>query len=108
MYPFSLKRGRVVSVADTVDFWVANNGCPVIPETTRLPHLNAGDSTSVLIDRYPGCRDGVEVVLYTVNEGGHTWPGGLQYMSEKMIGKTSRDFNATEVIWEFFKQHPMK
>jgi polyhydroxybutyrate depolymerase len=104
----SLKRGKVISVADTVKFWVSKNGCPAAPEMEQLPHLNANDSTSTIVERYAGCRDGTEVVLYKVNGGGHTWPGGLQYMSDKLIGKTCRDFSATETIWQFFKLHPMK
>ena len=104
----SLKTGKVISVADTVKFWVGKNGCPAAPETVQLPHLNPNDSTSTIVERYTDCRDGTEVVLYKVNGGGHTWPGGQQYMSEKLIGQTSRDFNATETIWQFFKLHPMK
>jgi polyhydroxybutyrate depolymerase len=104
----SLKRGKVISVADTVKFWVNNNGCPATPKTEQLPNLNADDGTSTVIESYTGCRDGSDVVLYKVIDGGHTWPGGPQYMSEKIIGKTSRDFSATEVIWQFFKLHPMK
>ncbi|MCX6008557.1 MAG: hypothetical protein NTW48_00675 [Chloroflexi bacterium] len=55
-----------------------------------------------------GCQDGAEVVLYAIEGGGHTWPGGLQYLPELVIGKTSREFNASEVIWQFFKEHPME
>ncbi len=104
----SIKRGKVISVADTVKFWVTCDGCPATPQIEQLPHLNANDSTSTDVERYTGCRDGTEVVLYRVNGGGHTWPGGHQYMSERFIGKTSRDFSATETIWQFFKLHPMK
>ena len=104
----SVKTGKVLSVAETVKFWVSKVGCPAVPEIERLPHLNPNDSTSTIAERYTGCRDGSEVVLYKVNGGGHTWPGGLQYMSEKLIGQTSRDFSATETIWQFFKLHPMK
>jgi len=104
----SLKTGKVISVADTVKFWVSKDGCLAAPETEQLPHLNPNDSTSTIVERYTGCRNGTEVVLYKVNGGGHTWPGGLQYMSEKLIGQTSRDFSATETIWQFFKLHPMK
>jgi polyhydroxybutyrate depolymerase len=104
----SIKRGKVISVEDTVKFWVTHDGCPAAPQMEQLPHLNPNDSTSTTVERYTGCRDGTEVVLYKVNGGGHTWPGGVQYMSEKFIGKTSRDFSATETIWQFFKLHPMK
>ena len=37
-----------------------------------------------------------------VSDGGHTWPGGVQYLPERWIGPTSRDFAASEVIAEFF------
>ena len=104
----SVKTGKVLSAAETVKFWVSKDGCPAVPEIEQLPHLNPNDSTSTIAERYTGCRDGSEVVLYKVNGGGHTWPGGLQYMSEKLIGQTSRDFSATETIWQFFKLHPMK
>ena len=104
----SLKRGKVISVEDTVKFWVTQDGCPVAPQMEQLPHVNPSDTTSTTVERYTGCRDGTEVILYKVNGGGHTWPGGLQYLSENFIGKTSRDFSSTETIWQFFKLHPMK
>ena len=43
-----------------------------------------------------------------VDGGGHTWPGGHQYLPEWIIGKTSRDIDANEVIWDFFKKHIKK
>ena len=104
----SVKTGKVISVADTVKFWVTQDGCSAGSETEQLPHLNLDDSTSTIVERYTSCWHGTEVVLYKVIGGGHTWPSGLQYMSEKLIGKTSRDFSATETIWQFFKLHPLK
>jgi len=65
------------------------------------------DGTRVSTESFTGCQDGAEVVLYKVEGGGHTWPGGLQYSAETVIGKTSRDFDASKVIWQFFKEHPM-
>jgi len=47
-------------------------------------------------------------LIIAVIGGRHTWPGGLQYLPESVIGKTSREFNASEVIWQFFKEHPME
>ncbi len=57
------------------------------------------------IEKYVYSCGEAEVVLYKVIGGGHTWPGGQQYLAERIIGKTSRDINATEEIWEFFKKH---
>lgn len=99
--------GTVVSVPDTVRFWVEKNGCAARPVVRRLPDSDPTDGTTVRREAYSGCRDGAEVVLYAVEGGGHTWPGGLQYLPERIIGKTSREFNASEVIWQFFKMHSL-
>ena len=53
---------------------------------------------------YSGGTNGSEVVSYVILNGGHTWPKGYQYLSELIIGKTSQDMNACEVIWTFFKR----
>lgn len=47
---------------------------------------------------------GSAVELITIRGGGHTWPGGPQYLSETLVGKTSREFDAAEKIWEFFRR----
>lgn len=83
------------------------NSCAAAPKVSELPD-SADDGTTVTQTSYSGCRDGADVVLYTVKGGGHTWPGGFQYLSENIIGKTCRDFNASQVIWDFFSLHPMK
>jgi polyhydroxybutyrate depolymerase len=43
-------------------------------------------------------------VLYTVDGGGHTWPDGTA--RARQFGRTCRDIDATELIWQFFQQHP--
>jgi polyhydroxybutyrate depolymerase len=53
---------------------------------------------------YQGCAARVEWT--TVEGGGHTWPGGLQYLSPSLIGITNRDVNASEMIWQFFAANP--
>jgi len=98
--------GVVLSVADTVEFWVEKNGCSLSPVVTQMPDKDPTDGTTVRTEVYGGCEGGAEVVLYAIEGGGHTWPGGLQYLPEAIIGKTSREFNASEVIWQFFKEHP--
>ena len=50
-------------------------------------------------------RNGTEVVLYTVQGGGHTW-GGQQDAPRIAGSRVCRDFDATQTIWEFFKTHP--
>jgi polyhydroxybutyrate depolymerase len=73
------------------------------PTTTTLPDADPDDGTRTSIRKWEGCKDDADVLLYTVEGGGHTWPGGWQYLGERMIGKTSRDFDASEAIWTFFR-----
>ncbi len=40
--------------------------------------------------------------VIVVTGGGHTWPGGAQYLPERWIGPVSRDFDASAVIAAFF------
>jgi len=99
---FNRKRGEIVPTDDYVDFWREKNGCS---EAKSEEHIDRkDDGTSVSIQRYEQCSPQGPVVLYTIHGGGHTWPGGKQYLGERLIGKTSREINACDVIWEFFKR----
>ncbi|MEW6554461.1 MAG: PHB depolymerase family esterase [Actinomycetota bacterium] len=95
-------RGYAISAAATVSFWVGVDGCTGSPDSEYLPDAAPGDGTMVRREIYGGGRDGTEVVLLAVEGGGHTWPGGWQYMRERTIGLTCRDIDAGEVIWDFF------
>ncbi len=100
-----LRLGRVVSAFKTVQFWAEYNEC--ISESRRryLPDKAPSDGTRVWRKRYARCNGGTEVILLGIEGGGHTWPGGLQYLPERIIGKTCRDIDACEVIWSFFRRH---
>ena len=54
------------------------------------------------------CDQDVKVVLYEIMGGGHTWPGGSQYLPQWIIGIVSKDMNAGEVIWDFFERFSMQ
>jgi polyhydroxybutyrate depolymerase len=99
-----LKFGRVLSAMETIQFWVAHNQCLPIPVITWEPDTDPQDGTRVRKEAYNGCKDGTDVILYAIENGGHTWPGGSQYMPEMIVGKTSRDIDANEVIWSFFER----
>lgn len=100
--------GRVWPVADTINYWVAHDRCSTKPATELLPDKDTQDGTRVRRDAYSQCIAGTDVVLYTVEGGGHTWPGSNQYLPERLIGRTSMDVNGSEVIWDFFAGHAMK
>ena len=97
--------GEVISTTDTVAFWVAKNGCSPTPVITREMDRDPHDGTRVRSEVYGQCRDRTGVTLYAIEGGGHTWPGGLQYLPERIIGKTSMDIKANETIWQFFEEH---
>ena len=97
--------GEVISTDDNIKFWVNHNQCASRPTVTWEPDRVPSDGTRVRKELYSSCLDDAEVVLYTIEGGGHTWPGGYQYGPESRIGKTSKDIDANVVIWEFFKRH---
>lgn len=106
--PFGRKKlGKVLSVKSSVDFWVKNDGCNQTPELTTIPDKNTEDGSTVTVKKYENGKNHTAVYLYTVEGGGHTWPGGLPYFTEGLVGKTNMDFNACDTIWEFFKNHPL-
>jgi polyhydroxybutyrate depolymerase len=102
-----LKRGKVLSVNDSVEYWVEYNNCNSTPNITWLPDKDPRDGTLVRREIYSQGDNETEVVLYAIEGGGHTWPDGGS-MSKFLFGNTCRDINANEIIWEFFKNHPMK
>ena len=58
----------------------------------------------VTLREYGQCANGATVALYTLRDGGHTWPGG-QELPEWFLGKTVMDFDATAEMWRFFEAH---
>jgi polyhydroxybutyrate depolymerase len=99
---FGRDRGAIWSTDRTVQFFAALNGCDGAPRATPLPDRDAGDGTTTIRFDYRGCRR-APVALLQVQGGGHTWPGGLQYLPVALIGPVARDFDASEAIWDFFK-----
>jgi len=94
-----------VSHQQVIDKWVAINKCNPHPVITQLPNIAIMDGTTITKEEYSADKNDAEVISYVVNNGGHTWPGGKQYLPKIMVGRVSRDMNACEVIWEFFKKH---
>ena len=102
------KRGKVISVPETVKYWVNYNRCSPTPTITWGPDRYPQDGTRVRREVYSKDKNGTEVILYAVEGGGHTWPGGSSHLRKIIAGKTSKDINANEVIWDFFKAHAIK
>lgn len=100
-------RGEVLSTAATMSWWVKHNGCSSTPKVDILPDAAPDDGTTVEVERYVGCRDSSEVVLYRIRGGGHTWPGGRQYLPERVIGRVCSDIDGTREIFDFFARHQL-
>ncbi len=102
-----LKRGEDISTEDTFLFWLQKAGKRTDNiAVEELPDTAPEDGTRVYRKIYKG--ETAEVNLYTIDGGGHTWPGGRQYLFQVLVGKTSMDIDATSVIWEFFDRNPKR
>ncbi|HYF52602.1 MAG TPA: PHB depolymerase family esterase [Planctomycetota bacterium] len=99
------KRGKIISTDDIIKKWIKANRCSADGAKSPALDKDKDDGTRIYTTKWSGGRDGSEVMLMKVEGGGHTWPGGKQYLPELIIGKTSREFDATAAIWEFFKSH---
>jgi len=95
--------GTVVSHFQAIAKWVEINNCNVTPTNTELPDIS-NDGTTIKERKYINATNGNEVVSYVVTNGGHTWPQGIQALPVSLVGITSQDMNANEVIWQFFKR----
>jgi polyhydroxybutyrate depolymerase len=85
-------------VPEAVAQWAAFDGCSATPRTTNV-------TEDVTRTSYPGCRSGTAVVLDTVVQGGHTWPGGIDVAR---LGATSHSIDASDLIVRFFTAHPRR
>jgi polyhydroxybutyrate depolymerase len=94
-------RGKVVSSDRTLDYWRGAMGCTGSPRTDRFDPVR--DSTAVAISRFESCRGRAKVLRWTVEGGGHTWPGRAGApLRAWLVGPTATEFSATKVIMDFF------
>ena len=93
-------------VEDAVSTWVSEDGCDPAPRT-----VEAGADVEERI--FGGCRDGAMVRFYVVSDGGHSWPGSeaMAALSRspagRIIGHTTNEIDATELIWAFFRTYAL-
>lgn len=77
--------------------WARRNHCAPQPRQSAV----ASDVTRI---EYDNCAE--PVILFKIDNGGHTWPGGAP-LAEWFAGRTTRNIDATEVMWSFFKEHSL-
>ena len=91
---------RFPSIPGWTANWARRNRCESNP-------VDSAVAAHVTRREYVGCANDAAVVLYTIKGGGHTWPGGKP-LPEWFVGSTSDEVDATRLMWEFFRQHPLR
>lgn len=77
-------------VDEIMQAWAAHNGCDEQTIEERV-------SDDVLRYQWSNCDAPVE--WYLIEGGGHTWPGAV---TRPLLGHTTTNISASELIWEFF------
>lgn len=87
---------NIPAVADTMAAFAKRGGCDPTPEERR-------PAAAIAQRAWTGCDGGAAVELYTIEGGGHTWPGSPFDTASRGLGATTKDLVATEVLWAFFE-----
>ena len=96
----------VDSAAAASTFWASANACLPLTDlqTSTLPQ-KVSDGTSVALTRFSACPAGTAADLYTINGGGHTWPGSKDGSWTMFLGRTTGNLDATIALWDFLSQY---
>jgi polyhydroxybutyrate depolymerase len=87
------------SIPSFIKAWAEKNQC-----TDKFDVPQDGE---ISIMKYTHCALDADVELYTIYGGGHTWPGDQPSPTESIWGYTTRQIDATQLMWQFFEQHPL-
>jgi polyhydroxybutyrate depolymerase len=96
---FSLFEVPLPAIPDWIAELARRNGCD--PAPLELPAVREVSGI-----HYTNSPQNADVVLYTIANGGHSWPGGKP-MPDFIVGRTSQSIDASALMWEFFQQHPL-
>lgn len=94
------KRGKILSTPETVEYFRKQYDCSEM-SLVRTIDEKIDDETTVEI--YQAKCPNTKLGLYKILGGGHTWPAGIQYLPESLIGRVSEEIQGSRVIWEFFE-----
>ena len=81
----------IVSVNESVSFWVEHNNCDPIPQ------VETSESGRMIIKTYMNGTDNSEFVLVTYVEGNHEW-----------FKSPPHEMSVNDLVWDFFEQHPQQ
>ena len=84
-------------VRDGMELWATWNGCAADP--------SRDDPADWTKEFYPNGRLGSEVILYSLKQQAHAWPGGRPGLRYGNADDPSASLNGSQLIWNFFKTH---
>lgn len=77
--------------------WARRNACAPQPVESAV-------TSDVSLREYQHCANNASVALYSIQGGGHAWPGG-KALPRWFFGRTTRTIDATRLMWAFFQRH---
>jgi polyhydroxybutyrate depolymerase len=92
-------RGFAVAAETIAANWAIANGIESGPDEQALS-TSAGDLGVTRMLWHDTSKP--SVTLYRIDGGGHTWPGGSQYLPARFIGPTARSLDASAIVLEQF------
>ena len=81
-----------------LNVWAENSNCVDLNDTI----VHNSEYTFI---KWTSCDCNSEVQHYITQDGGHTWPGGVQ---TTMGDSVSNYISATDLLWSFFQQHSLE
>ncbi|MBA3943996.1 MAG: hypothetical protein H0X37_05475 [Herpetosiphonaceae bacterium] len=93
---------HLTGAVDAENKWASLASCSGNPTTSKVPNKVLSDGTTEKLTVISKCKAGVQMQLYTITNGGHTWPGG---MALPWFGLTTLDIDASTLIWQFFAHY---
>ena len=91
------------SLPDSINWFLSRYGIDSEPIVTELPDMDPDDGCTITRSEYQAADGTPQLISFVVKGGGHTWPGGTQYLDEEWVGKLCKDAQASELIWNELK-----
>lgn len=95
---FVTKDNSFISVTQALSDWSVRNKCLGKEVVTSIPPLT---NDGITIDKVAYSNCAAATVLYRINGGTHSWPGGTQARAQESAAP-SQSFDASKTIWAFF------
>lgn len=101
--PTDPRKAATIAIEDVFTFWQQKNQCGAATDVA-LPDIAPDDGTRI-IRRQAACPAHTGLALYKVEGGGHRLPAlvptPVPSMIERLVGRQSRDADATALAWAF-------